>query len=287
MLGGYLCRGACAGWQVFGTFRSRPPTLPGGTVLGVDLSEGPAVEEVLRNIRPDAVIHTAALTNPNACETAPSVSRRINVAAAVRLAACCGERGIPFVFTSTDLVFDGEKAPYRETDPPAPVCVYGQQKADAEAGIRAHHSSAAICRMPLMLGMEPAGAAGFFRTSVAAMRSGDPLHLFTDEVRTPLSGQEAAGLLLDIVDRRRSGTLHLGGPRSLSRYDLGLLTAEVLGLDPVSIIPCRQADRPMAAPRPRDVSLDSRRTYAELGISPPSLETQIRQTLQSAGETAL
>jgi dTDP-4-dehydrorhamnose reductase len=241
---------------------------------------------MMRTVSPHGVIHTAALTNPNACETAPSVSRRINVDAAVHLAACCGERGIPFLFTSTDLVFDGETAPCREADLPSPICVYGRQKAEAEAGIRAHHPSAAICRMPLMFGMEPAGA-GFFRTTVAALISGDPLHLFTDEMRTPLSGREAAGLLLNVLDRNRSGTFHLGGPRSLSRYDLGLLTAEALGVDPVSIIPCRQADRPMAAPRPRDVSLDSRRTYAELGLSPSSLETQIRQMLQPAGDGAL
>lgn len=283
MLGGYLCRLARTAWRVWGTVHSHPVDIPGVAVLRVDLTDGAAVDRLFRTVSPDAVVHAAALSNPNFCETDPAASRRINLEAAADQARRCADRGIPFVFTSTDLVFDGERAPYRASDPVSPICVYGKHKAEAEVRIRDRHPDAAICRMPLMFGTS-AVAPNFFEAGIAALTSGAPLHLFTDEYRTPMGGREAAGLLLDIAARGRGGVFHLGGPQKLSRYDFGLLTARLLGADPGVIVPCRQSDRPMAAARPRDVSLDSQWTYSKLETFPPPLAVQIRQLLHMTGE---
>ena len=135
---------------------------------------------------------------------------------------------IPYVFTSTDLVFDGLNPPYKETDPVSPVNLYGEQKVMAERGILVRYPVAAICRMPLMFGVATPPATSFMQPFMQTLREGKELSLFTDEFRTPVSGKTAAqGLLLALAI---SGIIHLGGKERVSRYDFGRLLIEVLQL---------------------------------------------------------
>ena len=89
---------------------------------------------MMADVQPAAVIHTAAITDLDFCEQFPDDSLPINLHAPINLAALCGDKDIPFVFTSADLVFDGARAPYAEDDPPTPINVFGEHKALAEEG---------------------------------------------------------------------------------------------------------------------------------------------------------
>jgi dTDP-4-dehydrorhamnose reductase len=212
------------------------------------------------------VIHTAALSQPNRCEQEPDLSYATNVEATRVVAQFCGSHQIPFAFTSTDQVFDGLAAPYDETSSPSPISVYGRHKVKAEAIIQALHPAAAICRMPLLYGPPSPTAECFLQGFLRTLRAGQPLHLFTDEFRTPVYVEDAAlGLLLAL--ERTSGLLHLGGPERLSRYDFGLRMAEVFGLDKGLILPSKQADVTLPAPRPPDVSSTSQKAF-KLGYRP-------------------
>jgi dTDP-4-dehydrorhamnose reductase len=147
----------------------------------------------------------------------------------------------------------------------------------AERGIRARCPDAILCRMPLMFGDPGPSGASFIQPWIAALRESRPLQLFTDEFRTPVSGRTAAaGLLLAL--EKASGVLHLGGRTRLSRYEFGVILAELLEADAGLIRPVRQAEIATAAPRPPDVSLDSRKAYA-LGYDPPHLREDLRQVL--------
>ncbi|HEY9648919.1 MAG TPA: NAD(P)-dependent oxidoreductase [Chroococcidiopsis sp.] len=271
-LGWHLCQRAQGDWQVYGIGRSRPVQAAGVTAIACDLTDGDAVRAVFAEVRPDAVIHAAAQANPNICQQQPATAYAINVTASGVMAQLCAEAMIPFVFTSTDLVFDGTKAPYRETDPVAPVNRYGEQKVAAEKLILSLYPSAAVCRMPLMFGVSP-GASSFIQPFAQILRSHQPLALFTDEFRTPVSGPTAAqGLLLAV--ERAEGILHLGGAERISRYGFGQLMVEMLDLPGDTLTGCRQGDVPMPAPRPADVSLDSSRAFS-LGYQPPSLRDEL------------
>ncbi|MGF1519703.1 MAG: SDR family oxidoreductase [Nodosilinea sp.] len=266
-LGWHLCRAAQAAWQVEGTYhRHAPQPLPGVTLHGIDLGELDAIAPWLEALAPAAVIHTAALSQPNRCEQDPAQSYRVNVEATRVLAECCARHQIPFVFTSTDQVFDGQSPPYSETSPPSPINFYGHHKAEAEALIQTLHPTAAICRLPLLYGPPSPTAESFLQGFLRTLKAGQPLNLFTDEFRTPAYVEDvAAGLLLAL--EKATGLLHLGGPERLSRYDFGLRMAGVFGLDPSLLIPGRQADVTMPARRPADVSSDSQRAFA-LGYWP-------------------
>lgn len=264
---------AATTWEVYGTYSSHACEIPGATLFKLDLTDFHQVKTVFNQLQPDAVIHLAAQSSPNLCQTQPEETAKLNVTASGNLAGLCSDRTIPCVFTSTDLVFDGHHAPYRETDPVSPVNCYGEQKALAEIGMLERYPKTAICRMPLMFGVAPTHASSFIQPFIQTLRDGKELRLFTDEFRTPVSGTTAAkGLLLAL--EHVQGRIHLGGKERISRYEFGRLMAEVLELSTAGLKACRQQDVPMAAPRPPDVSLDSSKAIA-LGYNPPSLREEL------------
>ena len=266
-LGWNLAQQAAAQWDVYGTFFSHPVIIPGVKLFRIDLRDFDALKRLFAQLRPAGVIHTAAQSQPNFCQTYPDEAYAVNVTATLNLAQLCAERSIPFVFTSTDLVFDGTAPPYRETDPVSPISRYGEQKAEAEQGVL-RYPNATVCRMPLLFGEASPMASSFIQPFIKTLRSGQELRLFTDEWRTPVSASSAAtGLLLAL---QAPGLLHLGGKERVSRYQFGCLMAEVLQLPQDKLLPCLQKEVPMAAPRPTDVSLDSSKAF-DLGYQPLKL----------------
>lgn len=273
-LGWHLCELAQTDWQIYGTYHAHAVPLPGVAMVPVDLTDRAAVTQLIQQIQPDALIHTAALSKPNACESNPDLSYQINVAASWHLADLCAERSIPCVFTSSEQVFDGRNPPYRESDPVNPINRYGEHKAAAEVGMQARYPEVAICRMPLMFGVAPT-AESFIQPWIKTLRTGGSVSLFTDEIRTPVCGADAAqGLLLALAQFK--GILHLGGSERISRYDFGQRLAEVLQIPETQLTACQQADVPMSAPRPADASMDSSLAFS-LGYRPlPVREALIR-----------
>lgn len=295
-LGQYLIAAARKRWRVAGTFhrtrREDAQRLLAGIDSGrIDLTDFRDVRDMLDAVRPKAVIHTAALADPNYCQQHPDESLRVNLQATLNLAGLCGDRRIPFVFTSTDLVFDGTRAPYAEDGPVSPLNLYGEHKALAEQAALERYDEAAICRMPLMFGLATNGRVPFFQRMAGEFQAGRPMTLFADELRTPVSGPvAAAGLLLvagsgmedETVNpkeiERVRGVLHLGGRESISRYEMGLQMLDLLGLPSSLAEPISFRDVPAVAARAADVSLDSSRAY-ELGFDPPGLRQQMEQLL--------
>lgn len=273
-LGWHLCQLTQWQWQVYGTYHSHAVEIPNVTLLSIDLTDFEAIKQLVRTLQPDAIIHTAALSSPNACQSDPSTSYQVNVTASCDLAGLSADAGIPYVFTSSEQVFDGSNPPYREADPVCPINVYGEHKVAAEVGILSRCPDATICRMPLMFGAAPV-ASSFIQPWIKALRAGQSLDLFTDEIRNPVSGFDAAqGILLALEQIK--GQIHLGGQESLSRYELGHLLAEVLDLTEAKLNPKLQAEVKMAAPRPLDVSLDSSFAFS-LGYQP----ARVREALQA------
>lgn len=265
-LGWHIAQMAQAQWDLYGTYHSHAVTLPQVTTLKVDLTDFTELRQLLHSLQPAALIHAAAQAKPNLCQTNPEASHAINVTASLNLAELCADAGIPLVFTSTDLVFDGRNAPYREQDETCPVSLYGEQKVLAERGILDRYPAAAVCRMPLMFGDAPT-APSFLQDFLTRLRAGQELQLFIDEFRTPVSGRDAARGLLLALEKRVQGLLHLGGKERLSRYEFGCQMVDVFQLTDAKIVPSRQAEVQMAAPRPPDVSMDSALAFS-LGYNP-------------------
>lgn len=274
-LGWNLCGVAKESWDVFGTVFSHNIDIPGCKKVPVNLTDYNSLKKMFIDIQPEAVIHTAAESQPNSCQTNPDESYRINVETSVNIASLCADSTIPFVFTSTDLVFDGLNPPYSEEDPVSPVSIYGEQKVNAEIEILKLYPEAAICRMPLMFGDPSPVSNSFLQPILSNLKDNNPITLFTDEYRTPANAYSTARGLLWALENI-SGIIHLGGKERISRYEFGIKVAEYCRFDKSLIKPILQKDIQMPAPRSPDVSLDSSKAF-EMGYSPLPLIGEFRQ----------
>lgn len=271
-LGWNLCNVASRYYSVVGLWNNHPVLISSIISRKCDITDFNALKAVFREEKPDAVIHAAAASNPNYCQLHPEETHKLNVIASSNIAGLCFEFDIKCAFTSTDLVFDGSKPPYSEDDFICPVNVYGQQKAEAEKEMCLRSNKVIICRMPLMYGDAPEDANSFIQPWIKQLKSNAELSLFTDEIRTPVSAKDASkGLLLAL--EKLDGIVHLGGKERLSRFDMGMILLENLSNVSGKIVPCMQKDVPMAAPRPKDVSMNSTKAFA-MGYCPGSFREE-------------
>ncbi len=282
LLGWHLCRMATPTWEVYGVVFKNALAFPNVTVVKTDLTDYKAVDALFKQIQPQLVIHAAAASSPNACQTNPDETAFINVEAASYLAECCAAVGIKFVFTSSDLVFNGRDAFYRESDAVSPICIYGEQKAYAEERVLKINPEATVCRLPLMYALQGPAQNNFMPQIVQAIQTGEPLKLFTDEFRTPIGVESAAQYILRAA-QTVSGLIHLGGPDRVSRFDFGCRIAQALKRPSTHFIPCKRESVPMAAPRPRDVSLDSSLARERINFDPPPLDDALKIMLEDRG----
>jgi dTDP-4-dehydrorhamnose reductase len=233
----------------------------------VELADPDRVSHAFRAAAPDVVLHAAALARVGDCFRDPARAQRINTGGTALLAELCAAAKARIVFVSTDMVFDGEHAPYREDDAAAPLSVYGRSKAAAERFALAHPGNAAV-RLSLLFGPSRTGRPSFFDEQAAALRQGRSIALFEDEWRTPIDLETAAHALTELALSDAAGMFHIGGPERLSRLEMGRALAEALGVSPDLVRPNRRADAPAGEPRPRDVSLDSSRWRTAFPAAP-------------------
>lgn len=243
--------------------------------VAVDLADADATALALARSDPDAIVHLAAVSTAEAARLDPARARIVNVEATGRLADWCTRLDRRFLFTSTDLVFDGESGWRREDDPARPILEYGRTKLRAErAALVAPR--ALVARLPLLFGPSRSGRESFFDRAMADIQLGRPRAFFDDEHRTPLSLDTAAALLARLLAADATGLLHAAGAERVSRFALMRRAASALRLDPTLVRANRRADAPGPEPRPADVSLDTSRLAALLpGLHRPSIEQAI------------
>lgn len=233
-----------------------------------------AIERRLDAIDPDAILHAGAISAADVARRDPERAHAVNVEGTRRLAAWASQHDRRLIYTSTDMVFSGTKGHYRETDPAEPVLAYGKSKRQAEPFVVATPRGL-VTRVALMFGPSRCGRVSYFERTLAALQRGEPQTFFGDESRTPLDLPTAARTLVRLLDHDCAGTLHVGGPERVSRYDLMRRIAAAMGFDPALVRANRQADVPGPEPRPADVSLDCSRLASLL----PDLE---RPTIEQA-----
>jgi dTDP-4-dehydrorhamnose reductase len=276
LLGAYLLRELVTRDAIVAWGGPRGGERFGVPLRAIDLTDTDAVSDAFRTARPDVVLHAAALARVADCWRELKTAWNINVAGTATLARLSADVGARLVFVSTDLVFDGERAPYREDDSPCPVSVYGQTKRSAEESVLTAQRSAVV-RIGLLYGPSLHGRPSFYDEQATALRSGRPVTLFRDEWRTPLHLTTAARALIAVTMSDFNGLLHIGGPERLSRLEMGWRLAAFLGADPSSIVATDRATAPASEPRPRDVSLDSSRWRAAFrGVPWPTFEEALR-----------
>jgi len=184
----------------------------------LELTDRAAVREAFRRSRPEAIIHCAALSRNPQCHADPELARRVNVDATAYLASLA--KDVPLLFFSTDLVFDGRKGHYRESDPVNPLSVYAETKVAAEQ-IVLENPLHTVIRNALTAGRSPTGNRSFNEEMRLAWEAGKVLNLFSDEFRCPIGSEVIARAVWELLRANRPGLYHLAGTERLSRFEIG------------------------------------------------------------------
>ncbi|MGH7953405.1 MAG: SDR family oxidoreductase [Limisphaerales bacterium] len=185
-----------------------------------DLLDFQAVEREFKKDKPRLVIHCAAITSAADAQKNPELARRVNIAVTKLLAELASE--IQFVFLSTDLVFDGRKGNYVETDAVNPLHVYGETKVVAEQ-IVLKSPRHLIVRTSINGGISRAGNRGFNEQLRLTLQTGRGIKLFTDEFRSPIFAGETARAVWELAEKNCGGIFHVAGAEKLSRWQIGQL----------------------------------------------------------------
>jgi dTDP-4-dehydrorhamnose reductase len=258
-------------WKITGLYHKKEVEYPNINCFSCDITNEEKLIQIFNKIQPVAVIHLAALSNPNFCELHPEASFKVNVEASAQFSKLCEEKQIPLVFTSTDLVFDGENAPYVETDILKPIMVYGKHKAEAEKQILQLNHKAIIARLPVIF-----GNGGFMENWVKTLKEGRTVSAFTDEYRSMISATSAIEGLFLLLNQKARGIWNLGGKESISRYDFAIKMVKAFNLPFEKVIPSLRKEVKMPAARPADVSMDSRKAY-QIGFNPPEIDKALEK----------
>ena len=242
------------GWEVRGL--SRPD---------LDLTDAARVREMWSALRPDLVLHCAALSQTGACEIEPARAWILNVDVTARLAELAAH--IPFVLFSSDQVFDGRKGWYVETDAVAPLNVYGETKVAAER-IVLDNPKHTVIRTTLTAGHSPKGDQSFTEALRRAWEAKRTVTLFTDEFRCPIPATATARAVWELVTLDRPGLYHLAGSDRLSRWEIGQLLAAGWPELEAKMVAGSVRDHPGTS-RPADASMRSRKLEALLPFRMP------------------
>ncbi|MGQ0809900.1 MAG: SDR family oxidoreductase [Nitrospiraceae bacterium] len=232
----------------------------------VDLTDYADVRRVWRRLNPQLVIHCAALSRTGACEHDPPMARKLNVEVTARLAELAHD--IPFIFFSSDQVFDGKQGWYVETDQVNPLNVYAETKAAAEHVVLQNPKHTVI-RTSLNAGHSPTGDRSFVEDMRRAWKSAQTLTLFTDEMRCPIDTAVTARAVWELVASNQTGLFHLAGAERLSRWDIGQLLAQQWSdLDTKMV--AGSVSEYVGPTRPPDLSLNCHKVQSRLSFRLPS-----------------
>ncbi len=269
-----------SGYQVAGTSFTRGVTIEGARIVPVDLRDFTATERLVRDVRPAAIFHCAALTDAAFCEREPESARAGILDATKNLASIARDfdPGISFISVSTDLVFGGEDAPYTQDAEAKPLSIYGSLKLQAESPVLSL-ARGCVVRTALLFGPPSTHKGGFLSWMINSIAADQPLTLFKDEVRTPVDCRDVAHAMVFLAQEGEAGRWHAGGPERLTRMEMGRILCRMLERGENLLVPARLADSNYAAPRPRDVSLASQRLWERVGVHPRTLETTLKELI--------
>ena len=258
LIGHYLVQLApryAPAWRVRGLTRNQ-----------FDLTDCKAVTREFEKDKPQLIIHCAALSKSPVCQEKPDLARQLNVDVTAHLAKLAAD--IPFIFFSTDLVFDGRTGNYDESSPTNPLSVYGETKVAAEK-ITLANPRHTVIRTGLNGGISPTGDRGFNELLRLDWEAGKRMSLFTDEFRCPIAAPVTARATWELAALNLPGLYHVTGSERLSRWDMGKLMAARWKLD-VKLQPGTMKDY-KGAPRPADVSLNCAKAQTLLSFRLPGL----------------
>ena len=257
---------------------NRNPQCPNTHYVQMDITKPSQVSAIFQEYLPSAVIHTAAITNVDYCESNISECKEVNVAATNILFHAAQSINAQLIALSTDFVFDGVRGNYKETDAPNPLSVYAKSKLAAEQLLQvSNYKNWAIVRTIIVFGE----GSNLSRSNIVlwakeALSSGKELNIIDDQFRAPTWADDLAWACIRIAMMKKKGMFHISGPETFSIYDLVLRVAKSCGLETESLNKTTSESLNQAAKRPPKTGFDLTKARKEIGYNPMSFEESLK-----------
>jgi dTDP-4-dehydrorhamnose reductase len=243
--------------------------LPELHFISLDVADARQVEKVIAVERPTHIIHTAAMTNVDACEEDRAGCWRLNVDAVRNLVQACEQYQVHLIHLSTDFVFDGEEGPYDEEAVPNPISYYGESKLAAETLVRSSTCKWAIVRTVLVYGIvHDYGRSNLVLWVKNNLEARQRIRVVNDQLRTPTLAEDLAMGCWLVLKHDAEGIYHISGDELLTPYDMALLVAEYFKLEASLIEEVDASTFSQKARRPLRTGFDISKAERDLGYSP-------------------
>ncbi|WP_020597055.1 SDR family oxidoreductase [Spirosoma panaciterrae] len=255
---------------------NRLPYADGYTYRSMDITDRQEVLAIIGEVKPDVVIHGAAMTDVDKCEVQKDACWAQNVHAVEYIVEACRATNAFLVHVSTDFIFDGAAGPYDETAEANPISFYGWSKQAGESVVRHSDLRWAIARTVLVYGI----AHDMSRSNIIlwvkkSLEDGKNIKVVTDQWRSPTLAEDLAMGCYLIADKEAEGIFNISGKEVLTPYEMAIKTADYFGLDTSLIAQADASTFTQVARRPPRTGfiLDKSRTV--LGYDPHSFEEGI------------
>lgn len=251
-------------------------------LIATDLSDATGISQTIREVRPDVILHAAAISGHETCAIDPQQALAVNVVATRAIAAEASGVGARLIAISTDAVFAGDRGAYTEDDPLEPFSYYGETKALGEAAIREETGEHLILRTNFF-GWSETGRKSVLEFFVNSLREGTAIRGYPDFIVTSIYVQSLISAIWRLNEMGATGTLHVASSDALSKYDYGVTIAREFDLDADLIARLGPPEGAHAASRSRNLSLSTDRAAVLLGAP---LQTQAAGVAQARADEA-
>ena len=245
-----------------------------GIPVKLDLTNQDDIVDTIDKIKPDSIIHLAAMTGVDQCETHPDLVMKINANATEIMARQAAKQNTFFLYISTDYVFDGINGMRKESDTPNPLGFYGKSKLAGELALNKLPSSWCIARTSTPFGIHKTKKS-FPIWIKENLESKKEISVLTDQFTSPTYVPNLSKMLIELATRQIVGLIHTSGTTKISRYNFAKMLADKLHLDKKLLIPTKTDEMNWNAQRPKDSSLDVSLATEILNEKPQKIEQSL------------
>ena len=263
-----------SGVELFATSRGNARgDAPKVNFMTLDVTHETEVQRIVADVKPEVLIHTAAMTQVDQCETDRGACWLNNVKAVEHVARACERVKAHLIHLSTDFIFDGTAGPLDEAAKPGPISYYGESKLASEYAVQKLHTPWTIVRTVLVYGV----TADLTRQNIVlwvknSLEAGKPIRVVNDQWRTPTLAEDLAIGCWLAAKKKANGIFHVSGSEMMTPLEIARRTANHFKLDQSLINETNSKEFQQPARRPARTGFIIDKAKRELGYQPHSFE---------------
>ena len=259
--------------QVYSCYNKTKPEL--GIITHLDLTKKDDIVNTMNRIKPDVVIHLGAMTDVELCETETELAKKINTDATEILALESEKYNTFFVYMSTDYVFDGKVGMKKENDKTNPINFYGKSKLDGERVFKKITTPNIIVRTSTPFGIH-SKKISFPIWVKKNLELEKEISVVVNQYTSPSYVPNISKMIIEIMERKITGIIHLAGATKISRYDFAVQISKIINVNKQFLKLTKMDQMDWKAQRPADSSLSVSKANKILKNKPEKIEDSLK-----------